>query len=127
MGRKFTVTAPVEGHNGPVGSLLFHRGHATADEVADAATLAYCRRRGYRVEATGDDIGDDTDGNVEFDGDATGGEGGAAEQDAPPAKTATKPEWVEYAVTKRGADRDEAEALTKGDLIEKYGTKGSTT
>lgn len=40
--------------------------------------------------------------------------------DGSPAKSAPKAEWVEYAVA-QGADRDEAEAATKADLVERYG------
>lgn len=39
-----------------------------------------------------------------------------------PKKTANKPEWVEFAVSK-GADREVAQDATKNDLIEQYGTK----
>lgn len=38
-----------------------------------------------------------------------------------PARTALKPDWVGWAVV-RGAKPEEAEAMTKNDLIEKYGT-----
>ncbi len=38
----------------------------------------------------------------------------------PPKQVAAKGEWVDYAVSK-GADRDEAEALTKQELQELYG------
>jgi hypothetical protein len=38
-----------------------------------------------------------------------------------PSKTATKPEWVGWAVVK-GATPEEADGMTKADLIEKYGT-----
>lgn len=37
-----------------------------------------------------------------------------------PAKSASKGEWVDYAVA-QGADRDEAEAATKDDLVDRYG------
>lgn len=37
-----------------------------------------------------------------------------------PARSATKAEWVDWAV-KAGASRDEAESMTKTDLIEVYG------
>lgn len=37
-----------------------------------------------------------------------------------PATSALKPEWVGWAVT-QGATPDDAEAMTKADLIEKYG------
>lgn len=38
----------------------------------------------------------------------------------PPAKTAPKADWVAFAMSK-GADADEAEALTKQELVELYG------
>lgn len=40
-----------------------------------------------------------------------------------PAKSATKAEWVDYAVS-QGADREEAEASTKDALIETYAPDG---
>ena len=40
-----------------------------------------------------------------------------------PAKSASKAEWVDYAVS-LGADRDEADALTKAELVERYGEGG---
>jgi hypothetical protein len=43
----------------------------------------------------------------------------AADLEAP-AHSANKPEWVDYAVS-RGADRADAEVLTKDKLIEQYG------
>jgi hypothetical protein len=39
----------------------------------------------------------------------------------PPAKTASKAAWVDYAVDARAADRTEAEAMTKADLVDRYG------
>jgi hypothetical protein len=38
----------------------------------------------------------------------------------PPARSATKAEWATYATT-RGATQDGAEAMTKAELIERYG------
>lgn len=46
-----------------------------------------------------------------------------AEQEAggsAPAKSATKAEWVDHAVSK-GADREEAESMTKDELTAAYG------
>lgn len=42
-------------------------------------------------------------------------------QDAPPAKTASKAAWVDYAVDARAVDRAEADAMTKAELIDRYG------
>jgi hypothetical protein len=44
----------------------------------------------------------------------------AAESSGQPTQADNKATWVDYAVSK-GADRDEAEASTKADLVERYG------
>lgn len=38
-----------------------------------------------------------------------------------PAQNASKADWVGYAVRMHGADPDEADGMTKADLVEKYG------
>ena len=40
--------------------------------------------------------------------------------DLAPAASATKREWVDYAV-RRGHDREASEAMTKDELVERYG------
>lgn len=40
----------------------------------------------------------------------------------PPKPAAAKPEWVGYAVT-QGMSLDDADAMTKNDLIERFGKK----
>lgn len=53
------------------------------------------------------------------------GAGGNDPDDAPleePKKSGSKPDWVEWAVSK-GADREEAEASSRDDLAAAYGTK----
>lgn len=47
----------------------------------------------------------------------------AADVDSPaePAKSASKAAWVDFAVA-QGADRDAAEAKTRGDLVDEFGT-----
>jgi hypothetical protein len=42
------------------------------------------------------------------------------EADGPPAKSAPKSDWVDYAVA-QGADPDEADGSTKDQLIDTYG------
>lgn len=44
---------------------------------------------------------------------------------AEPAKSASKADWVGWAVVK-GADAEEADGMTKADLIEKYATPSTT-
>lgn len=41
-----------------------------------------------------------------------------------PAQSAAKAEWVGYAVRAHGATPDDAEAMTKQDLIDTYGRDG---
>lgn len=41
-----------------------------------------------------------------------------------PAKSASKDEWVEYAVENKGADPEEVEGMTRTDLVETYGSEG---
>lgn len=50
----------------------------------------------------------------------------AAEPEAekPPAANASKAHWVGYAHRVHGVPIDDAEALTKNDLMELYGSKG---
>lgn len=45
----------------------------------------------------------------------------AGPQDGPPAKAASKAAWVDYAVDAHGVEREEAEKMTKADLVELYG------
>lgn len=42
------------------------------------------------------------------------------ESPATPAASANKAEWVDHAVS-QGADRSDAEAMTKAELLEQYG------
>lgn len=46
----FKVTAPDPRFNGEVGGVRFRDGRAEMDDGEHGAALAYCRRRGYRVE-----------------------------------------------------------------------------
>lgn len=72
-----------------------------------------------RIQA--DVVGDETtaaDHSVESAGDAELADG--EEYVNQPAKSAVKEAWIEWAVAS-GANREEAEAMTKADLIETYG------
>jgi hypothetical protein len=51
--------------------------------------------------------------DIVWDGDEAG-------DDKPPARNAPKAEWVDHAVSK-GADRAEAEAMNKEQLVDKFG------
>lgn len=47
--------------------------------------------------------------------------GDDGDQPEPPARTAPKAEWVGYAVHVGGMTPDDADAMTKADLIEEFG------
>lgn len=80
-----------------------YRGGAVP-EGADERHVALLKERKLLVEP-------DTDQGAPVEDHSDGGA---------PAKSATKGEWVDYAVA-QGADRDEADAATKEDLIATYG------
>lgn len=78
--------------------------------MAEKVTKGYLRR----VNA---------DGTPYVEAAPDGGEtvpGGAAR----PPQSATKAEWVGYAVRAGGMSPDDAEALTKGDLVDRFGRDG---
>lgn len=54
---------------------------------------------------------------------ASGEQDQADAGEQPPAASAVKAEWVGYAVRVHGVPVDDAEAMTKADLIERYGTQ----
>lgn len=51
---------------------------------------------------------------------STASEDGGTGDDAP-AKNASTEDWVNYAVNEKGADREDAEAKTRDELIAEYG------
>lgn len=64
---------------------------------------------------------------VNEDGSAWTGDADPAVPSVPgtrPAQAAPKAEWVGWAVA-QGADPDDAEAMTKADLVDKYGKDGA--
>ncbi|MEU9141705.1 hypothetical protein AB0D33_38195 [Streptomyces sp. NPDC048404] len=88
------ITTPVEGYSGDgPGGIVFVDGTA---ESSDPAVVGYCQGAGYRVEQLDDD------------------------RATAPARSASKGDWVAYAVT-RGAEQDDAEQLTRDQLAEQYG------
>lgn len=94
---RYRITAPTAGHTGIVAGVHFAAGQAEMDG-AQRAALGYFRRRGYGIEAVED----------------------AGVSAGRPPQAAAKELWVAYAVA-CGADQTAAEAMTKADLITRYG------
>lgn len=103
----YRITAPNEKYTGDVAGVHFVAGQAVTD---DPAALAYCRSAGYTIEPT-DDQADE-----------------APAAEAPnltpsrPTTSGTKAEWVAWAVA-CGADPQEADRLTKQQLVDTYGDR----
>lgn len=78
------------------------------------------------VSTPGTPTGTTTDGSGLTDTATTAGTdagtGDGAGTVGPPAHSANKPEWVDYAVAHKGVDRESAEAKTKQQLVDEYGS-----
>lgn len=97
------IRTPVPDYTGSVGALHFTRGRAVADDEVHVAEIAYCHARGYYF---GEDEGDS-------------GADEAPDAPAQPRKSASKADWLAYAVS-RGMSADEAESLTRDQLVERF-------
>lgn len=130
---KFEITAPALGFNGDVAGVAFAGGRATVDteREGDAAALGYFRRKGYTI-VEAEETGPEAEASVETEPvtaqaepDAEPGESDAEpdQELKPPAKSAPKAEWAEYARS-LADDPDQVDAIddmTKDQLIETYG------
>ncbi len=110
----YRITAPVADFRGTVAGVEFVDGQATTD---NEAALAYFRRHGYRVEDAAGDVEADTVEDVDEDQEQ--------EQAEAPAQSASKAEWVAYATAHPDEARrlsvEDAEQLTKAELVERFG------
>ncbi|MES2211208.1 MAG: hypothetical protein V4515_13670 [Chloroflexota bacterium] len=100
------VTTPVPDYSGSVGGVHFADGQALVDDEAHEAELGYFRRSGYTVEdaATAAHLVDDE-----------------PKESAPmPAKNGSTEAWRGWAVEHGGMSVDEADALTRDQLVERF-------
>ncbi len=81
---------------------------------------AEAARKAAEDAAAEGDATDDATAAAAEETEADADDGDEDEAEGPPPHAALKEEWVDYAV-EQGADREEAEAMTKADLIEEYG------
>lgn len=115
---RLIVKTPEPGYSGPVGAVLFHQGRAEVDPDLHAAELAYMRNAGYRIE-------DPETADEPAEAVAESPEPGAGEPVAKPKKTASVGEWRAYA-TSQGLTDEEADALTKNQLVERFADEEET-
>lgn len=125
------VVAPEIHHDGPAGlrpgvvAVDDPKRQSREERATAKAVLVENQDKGEALGVFGPEA-DTGDLGLSDPGSADAGREGAAEvaaaeaDDAPPAKSANKPEWVAYAVS-QGMDPAEAEAAKKDDLVERYG------
>lgn len=91
---KFNVKTPVKGFSGHVAGVDFANGEGETD---DQNAVAYFHRHGYAVAEETQDAG------------------------KRPAKSASKADWVAYAVATTDLTTEDAEAMTRDELAELEG------
>lgn len=109
---RYTITAPNPTFTGKVATINFVDGKAEAsDDTSEGRrAVAYCRQAGYSVAPTEEaDVAEEPKQE--------------SEPVAPPAKSASKADWVEFVVKHRDVDQAEAEKLTHAQLVAEYGPK----
>jgi hypothetical protein len=104
---RYRVSTPVPGANDKIGDVVFTDGVALVDEDADAAVLAYCRGAGYSVELADEQT-------VEAE------EPAGEESAATPKKSASTEAWRAWAVEHGGMSAEEAETLSRDQLVERF-------
>lgn len=116
------ITTPVTDHNGAVGNVTITQGVGFADTEAHVAEIAYCRANGYTVEnvevvelrQTRVDLGFTADDIADME----------AEDQAPevpmPRRNGSVEAWRAYAIDARGMSPEEANALSRDQLVERF-------
>lgn len=129
------ITTPVPGYNGKVGEVTFIDGKAKVDK--NARELAYFRAQGYSISSADDAVealldGDDPERAEEVEDLTT--QGGTHEDDplvvkpvvkdgdevALPRKSASAQTWREFATQHGGMSLDEANALSRDELVDRF-------
>lgn len=105
---QYLVTAPTPEYTGLVAGVAFAAGRATVDDSSPGVrrALGYFRRRGYRVEPAPVAVSAEQPDPEPVD-------------PLPPARSASKTDWVRYAVSQGMTDAD-ADAMTRDQLAEAY-------
>lgn len=99
---RIKVNSPVKDFTGTVVGVDFLKGVGEVDTVEQTSAVHYFRRHGYGVPEYGT----------------------AEHSDKAPAKSASKADWVAYAIA-QGVDADEAEASTRDALAERFNDQGT--
>jgi hypothetical protein len=118
------ITTPVPDHDGVVGKVFITQGVGYADSETHAAEIAYCRANGYTVT----DLDDQPDNEpVEHSGpeqsepESSEQESSEQEEASMPRRSGSAEAWREYAIA-RGMSAEEAQSLTRDQLVERFTT-----
>jgi len=103
------ITTPQAGHTGKVGNVEFVDGVAEIDEATYPGEFAYFNSAGYGVEEL------DPAEEADVDGDGT--------VEKLPRRNASEATWRVFAVD-HGMSEEEADGLTRDELIARYSKKG---
>ncbi len=109
MTTRYRITTPVLDYTGVVGNCAF--AHGRYEGPVEPGPLAYFTAQGYGVEELPDEpesAGEQAESSLGL---------------ARPAKSASKADWVVYAVS-QGMDQVEAEKVTRDELVAKFGQEG---
>lgn len=123
---RYRITAPTRGFQGDVAGIAFTRGVAEVDVDETDRALRYFRRRGYQVQALERHAEEDERDETGPAEDTPPGDPaaraaniavGEAEPPKRPNKAAPKDAFVAYAVAVLGIDTDQANAMTRPELM----------
>lgn len=119
---KVKVATPVPGYTGSVGGVHFANGEALVDEDTHAAELGYFRASGYFVADDAEAAEVPPVGVDEEAVDDAADSGDEADDDAvrTPAKNAKAATWRAWAVEHGGMSAEEAGALSRDQLVERF-------
>lgn len=129
------IATPVEDHTGIVGNVWITDGVGYADSVVHAAEIAYCRRHGYTVtevpdpavvslRQTREDLGFTPEQIAEMEAEDKADE--EPGEDKMPRRNGSVQAWRTYAVA-HGMTADEAESLTRDQLVERFTSNEETS
>jgi hypothetical protein len=122
------ITTPVPDHTGIVGNVWITDGVGFADSETHASEIAYCRANGYTIEELEavelrqerHDLGYSAADVAEMEAED------AEDADKLPRRNGSVQAWRDYAIA-HGLPADEAEALTRDQLVERFTSNEETS
>lgn len=114
------VRTPVPDYSGSVGAVHFSGGQGLADTELHAAEIAYFHARGYVVEEFVEEPEDKPEPAAELEPEGDADEDVEDAPVPPPAKNAATAAWQTWAVEHGGLSEEDAAAMTRDQLVERF-------